>query len=66
MGFISSGSISMRSNLRLLRKRSFLRNNLYKIKGSIISRHKKRLKYQSLFDKLALLILHKMGYKEIV
>ncbi len=65
MGFSSNGMKSVKGNRRLLKKRSFLRNNLYKIKGSVIGKKSKR-KYQSFFDRLAILILNKMGYSNVV
>ena len=66
MSFMSGGRISIQSNLGLLRQRKFLRSNLYKIKGSLLGSKSPKRKYQSFFDKLAILILNKMGYKNVV
>ena len=57
---------SVKNNLRLKGKRSFLRKNRYSIKGSILGSKKPRRKYQSFFDKLSILILNRMGYKGVV
>jgi len=61
----SNGMKSVKNNLRLKRKRSFLRSNKYKSRGAVTGSSLPRRKYQSFFDKLAILILHKMGYKGI-
>ena len=64
MGF-SNGMKSVKNNLRLKGKRSFLRNNKYKTKGSVIGSNMPRRKYQSFMDKIAILILNKMGYQNV-
>ena len=64
MGF-SSGMKSVKSNLRLKGRRNFLRNNRYKSKGTVTGSKMPRRKYQSFFDKLAILILNRMGYKNV-
>ncbi len=64
MGF-SSSMKSVKNNLRLKGKRSFLRNNKYISKGSVTGSKVPRRKYQSFFDKLAILILNKMGYTDV-
>lgn len=65
MGF-SNGMKSVKSNLRLKSRRNFLSKNRYSSKGSIIGSKMPRKKYQSFMDKLAILILHKLGYKGVV
>ena len=64
MGF-SSGMKSVKNNLRLKGRRSFLRNNKYKSKGTVTGSQSPRRKYQSFLDKVALLILNKMGYQGV-
>lgn len=64
MGF-SNGMKSVKNNLRYIGNRSFLRSNKYKTKGFVTGSSKRSQKYQSFFDKLAILILNKMGFKNI-
>ena len=61
----SSGMKSVKNNLRLKGKRSFLRNNKYKSKGSVMGSNTPRRKYQSFLDKIAILLLNKMGYQNV-
>jgi len=65
-GFSSGAMKSVRQNLGQLRKRKFLRNNKYNLKGSVNRSGRSKRKYQGAFDKLAIYILLKLGYKGVV
>lgn len=65
MGFSSGGMKSVKNNLRLIGKRSFLRKNRYKSKGSLLGSNMPRRKYQTFLDKVAIMILNKMGYQGV-
>ena len=65
-GFSSGAMKSVNQNLSQLRKRKFLGIKKYGIKGTISHSGRTKRKYQSAFDKLAIFILMKIGYKGVI